>query len=390
MVFKLSEKQELIRKTAREIADKEIAPIASEIDEKREIPQKVFATMAKAGFFGIHIPPPFGGAGGDMLDVMIAVEEISAASASVGWSLTASVGTALLILAFGTDEQRKKYLPAMAKGEMLGAFGLVEPAAGTNWQLAMQTSAKADGDHYVINGSKYFVSNAGEGEIFIVMTRTDPSKGPMGFTTFIIEKDMKDFSIGTIEDKFGLRGDHNGELLFDNCRVPKENLLGQEGGGMKVFQANAAFDCIGQAAVCVGMAQAALNAAVKHVKQRTIVKPLTLAHLDQVQAHVADMTAATETARLLTYRGALALAERKPDPLIFMAPIYANEVAMDVTGRAVQLHGGVGCTKDYPVGVYFRDAKTLSLQKSLDYVRLMAGKSILGIPPGPPPKPGAH
>ena len=207
MDLRLTEKQEMTRKMARELATKEIAPIAAEIDETGRFPKEIIKKMAEAGLFGILIPPSFGGAGGDKLDYLLALEEIAAASASVAWCLAASVDVAFAILAFGNDEQKRKYLPALAKGEKLGALGNTEPSGGANWMLTLQTKAVADGDQYVVNGSKCFITNAGEADIYIVTVRTDPTKGPMGISTLIIEKDTPGFSFGKLEDKFGLRGD---------------------------------------------------------------------------------------------------------------------------------------------------------------------------------------
>jgi alkylation response protein AidB-like acyl-CoA dehydrogenase len=339
----------MTRKMARELAAKEIAPIAAEIDETGRFPREVMEKLAEAGLFGILVPPPFGGAGGDRLTFVLSVEEIAAASASVAWSLATSTGVAFIILAFGSDEQKRKYLPALAKGEKLGAFALVEPSGGTNWQMTLQTKAVADGDHYVVNGSKCFTSNAGEADIYTVFARTDPAKGPMGISVLIIEKDTPGFSFGAREDKFGLRADPTGELFFEDCRVPRENLVGQEGDGVKIFQAYGVLDCVGQAAVCVGIAQAALDASVKYVKERIVVEPRTLAHFENVQRAIADMTVAVEAARLIAYRAALPAGEG-PDPLTFSAAMFCNEVAMNVTDKAVELHGGYGCTRDFPVG----------------------------------------
>jgi butyryl-CoA dehydrogenase len=378
----------MTRRMVKELAAKEIAPIAAEIDETGRFPREAMDKMAEAGLFGILIPPPFGGAGGDRLTLVLSVEEIAAASASVAWSLVTSIGVGFLILAFGSDEQRKKYLPALAKGEKLGALALVEPSGGTNWQMTLQTRAVADGAGYVVNGSKCFTSNAGEADIYTVFARTDPTKGPMGISVLIVEKDTPGFSFGTLEDKFGLRGDPTGELFFEDCRVPRENLLGQEGDGMKIFQASGALDCVGQAAVTAGIAQAALDASVKYVKERVVVEPMTLANFENVQRAIADMTVAVEAARLIAYRAAFPATREGPDPLMFLAAMFCNKVAIDVAGKAVELHGGHGCTRDFPVGRYFRDAKTLSLQKTSDFVRSQVGKMLLGIPMGPPPGAG--
>jgi alkylation response protein AidB-like acyl-CoA dehydrogenase len=384
----LTEDQEMVRKTARELATREIAPIAAEIDETGRFPREVMGKMAEAGFFGILIPPPFGGAGGSRLDFSLVVQEIAAASASVGLSFVTSTDVGFVVLAFGTDEQKKKYLPSLAKGRSLGAFAITEPSGGTNWQMTLKTKAMPDSDRYVVNGSKCFITNGGEADIYVVLARTEPAKGPMGISALIIEKDTPGFSFGTQEEKLGLRGDPTRELVFEDCRVPKTNLLGQEGDALKIFQALGALDMVGQAAISVGIAQAALDASVKYTKERIVVEPMTLANLESIQSTAADMVAAVEAARLLAYRAALLEPKEGPNPLIPMAAMFGTEVAIDVTGKGIKLHGGYGCTKDFPVGRYFRDAKTLSLQKSSDYVRLQAGKMLLGVPLGPPPKAG--
>jgi len=388
MDLRLTEEQEMTRKMTRELAAKEIAPIAAEIDETGRFPKEAMEKMAEAGLFGILIPPPFGGAGGDRLTFVLAVEEIAAASASVALSFVTSTGVAFAILAFGSDEQRKRYLPALAKGEKLGAFATTEPSGGTNWQMTLRTRAVADGDGYVVNGSKCFISNAGEADVYIVLARTNPAKGPMGISALIIEKDTPGFSLGKLEEKFGLRGDPTGELIFEDCRVPKENLLGQEGDAVKIVPAFAALYCAGQAAIAAGIARAALEASVKYTKERVVVEPMTLANFDTVQSTIADMAAAVEATRLIAYRAAFPAAKEGPDPLIFLAPVFGTEVAIDVTGKAIRLHGGYGCTKDFPVGRYFRDAKTLSLHPATDFLRLTAGKMLLSIPLAPPPKAG--
>lgn len=387
MDLELTEEQKMIRNTARELATKEIAPIAAEIDETGRFPREVIKKMADVGLFGTLIPPPFGGAGGKKLDYFLALEEIAAASASVAWSLATSVDIAFAILAFGSDEQKKKYLPALAKGEKLGAFGNTEPSGGTNWMMTLQTKAVADGDQYVVNGSKCFATNAGEADIYMVTVRTDPTKGPMGISTLLIEKGTPGFSVGKLEDKFGLRGDPTGELIFEDCRVPKGNLLGQEGDGMKIIQAIGAMDCAGQSAIAAGIARAALDATVEYTKERTVVEPGTLANFDAIQSTIADMAAAVESAKLFAYRAAFP--EGQPDPLIFIGAVFSKELAIDVTSKAIKLYGGYGCTKEFPVGRYFRDAKTFSLvPPAIDFIRAQTGKMLLDVPLAPPPKAG--
>lgn len=387
MDLKLSEKQEMTRKMARELAIKEIAPIAEEIDKTGQFPKEAIKKMADAGLFGILIPPPFGGTGGEKLDYSLALEEIAAASASVAWCFAASVDVAFAILAFGSDEQRKKYLPALAKGEKLGALANTEPGGGANWMMTLQTRAVASGDEYIVNGSKCFATNAGEADIYMVTVKTDPAKGPMGISMLIIEKDTPGLSLGKLEDKLGLRADPTGELIFEDCRVPKRNLVGQEGEGVQVTQAAGALDCATQPAIAAGIARAALETSISYIKRRAVVGPNTLANFDVVQCTIADMAEAVEVLGLLAYRGAFP--QGQPDPLIFMGAMLSRQLVMDVAGKAVELHGGYGCTKGYPVERYFRDAKTLSMvPPTTDFMRVFAGRMLLGIPLGPPPGAG--
>ena len=388
MDLELTKDQEMIRETARELARKEIAPIASEIDETGRFPKEVVKKMADAGFFGILTPPPFGGAGGTRLDLFLITQELASASAAVALSFTTSVGVGFLVLAFGNDEQKRKYLPSLASGKSLGAFAITEPGGGTNWPLTLQTRAVSEDGQYLVNGSKCFITNGGEADIYIVLARTDPSKGPMGISAFIIEKDSPGFSFGTKEEKFGLRADPTMELVFRDCAVPKENLLAEEGGAMKIFQAFGGLHFLSQAAISTGIAQAALESTIKYTKERTVVEPSSLANFEAVQSTITDMAAAVEAARVLGLRAALVPPVKGPDPAMFFGGILGPELALDVTGKAIKLHGGYGCTKDFPVERYFRDAKTLSLHPSSDFVRINVGKMLLGIAPGPPPKAG--
>jgi butyryl-CoA dehydrogenase len=388
MDLRLTEEQEMTRKIAGEMAAKEIAPIAAEIDETGRFPREVITKMADAGMFGLLIPPPFGGSGRDRLDFVLVVKEIATASASVALSFVASTTAAFVILAFGNDEQKRKYLPPLAKGGKLAAFATTEASGGANWEKTLRTKAVADGDHYVVNGTKCFISNAEEADIYIVMVRTDVTKGPMGISALIIEKDTPGFSFGTQEDKLGLRSDLTGELVFENCRVPRENLLGQEGDGLKIAPAYGALSCAGQAAIAAGIAQAALDASINYTKERAVVEPMTLANFDGVQCTIADMAAATTAVRLFAYRAVFPESREKPDPMVFMSAVFSIELAIDVTGKAIRLHGGYGCIKSLPLERYFRDAKTLSLYAVSEFLRLTAGKMLLGIALGPPPSAG--
>lgn len=377
----MTEGQEMMRRMARDLAMNVIAPAAADIDKTGRFPRDVISRMGGAGLFGLLIPPAFGGAGGERIDFVLVVEETATACASVGMNLVDSTGAAFMILAFGNDEQRKRYLPALAKGETLGAVAVTEPGGGANWQITLGTRAVADGDYYVLNGSKSFISNSSEAEIYMVLARTDMTKGPMGMSVFAVEKGSPGFSFGKVEEKLGLRGDPSGELVFEDCRVPKRNLLGQEGDGFKIIPAFAALSCAGYTAIAAGIARAALEASVRYTKERAVVESMSLANFDGVQSTVADMAAATEAVTLLAYRAAFP--QEGGDPMVFMAAAFGKEMAMNVTGKAVELHGGYGCSKAYAIERYFRDAKTLCLHPSPIFLRLSAGKMLLGVPMGP-------
>ncbi len=384
----LTEDQEMVRKLAADLAAREIAPKAAQIDESGEIPREIIQKIAASDLFGLLVPPPFGGLGKERLDWLITTEELAKASASVAMSYVASTAAAFVILAFGNDNQRRKYLPLLAKGEKLGAVALTEPSGGTNWQMTLRTTAIPTGSEYMLKGNKVFISNAEEADVYIVVARTDIKKGPMGISVLIVEKDTPGFTFGTKEKKLGLCGDVTGELVFEDCRIPKDNLIGQEGGGMKIISAFAGSVCGAHGAIYVGIAQAAMEATIKYTKERLVVEPMTLANVDDVQSTIADMAAAVEAARLLVYRTSFPKVKGAPDPMMFMSAAYCSDMAVDITGKAVRLHGGYGCTKDFPVERYFRDAKTLSLYPTSEFLRLTAGKMLLGIPLGPPP--GKH
>ena len=387
MDFNLTEEQQMMKKTFADFSAKEIAPVAEEIDEKGLFPKEVFKKMADIDLLGILLPPPFGGLGQQRIDFMLAAEEIAKHSASVAASLAVSTAASFAILAFGTENQKKKYLPRLAKGEFLASFALAEPGGGANWTQTTSTRAVLDGDFYIINGSKMFVSNAGEAQVYIVVVRTDPAKGPGGISAFLIEKDTPGFSIGTVEKKLGLRGDPTAEVVLEDCRVPKENMLGQEGDVMKVAFANGGLDCAGQAAAAVGLAQAALDETIKYVKERTIVAPTSLANIEVVQSTITEMTIAVESARYYNFSSVMPLEKPGMDTRPLIAAVNAKEMAIDVTGKAILLHGGYGCTTDFPVERFFRDAKTLSMTPpSMTMIKSLVGKILLDVPLGPPPK----
>ena len=386
MDFELSEQQQMLKKTVKDFAEKEIAPIAAEIDKSGEFPWDCVRKMAELGSFGLLVPPPFGGTGPDKMGFLVAVEEVSAASASLAMTLLFSNLASFLILALGSDEQKARYLPALAKGERLDTVAITEPSGGANWPLTLETTARLDNGSYVLNGTKCFISSGGEAEIYLVLARTAPEKGPMGISGLIVEKGTPGFSFGKKEEKLGLRGDITRELFFEDCRVPVANLLSESilmplGGIMTMI----ALPAIGAAAV--GVARAALEAATEYVKQRAVAFGQMLANFDGVQCAIADMATMVEASRLLVYRAGAMPADAPDITPGFMASAYACEAAVEVTSKALQLLGTYGYTQDFPLERYFRDARGLTLVgQPTELRKLMMGRLKLGLPPmGPPP-----
>ena len=355
----------------REIAIKEVKPIAAEIDVTEEFPMKNVKMMGKYGVMGIPFSTEFGGAGGDTLSYIIAVEELSKVCGTTGVILSAhtSLG-ASPIEQFGTPEQKAKYLPDLASGRKIGAFGLTEPNAGTD-AAGQQTTAVLEGDHYLLNGSKIFITNGGVAEVFIIFAMTDKSKGTKGISAFIVEKDFPGFSIGKVEDKLGIRGSSTTELVFTDCIVPKENLLGKEGKGFGIAMKTLDGGRIGIAAQALGLAEGALEEAVAYMKERKqFGKPISA--FQGLQWMIADMDVKIEAARYLVYKAAYNKDNGIPYSVeAARAKLFASEVAMEVTTKAVQLFGGYGYTKDYPVERMMRDAKITEIYEGTSQVQRM-------------------
>ncbi len=371
MNFSLTKEQDFVRKMVREFAETDVKPIAAEIDVTERFPMENVEKMARYHMMGIPFPVELGGAGGDNLSYAIAVEELSRVCGSTGVILSAhtSLG-ASPIYAFGTPAQKEKYLVPLAKGEKLGAFGLTEPNAGTD-AAGQQTTAVLDGDNYILNGSKIFITNGGVADIFIVFAMTDKSKGTKGISAFIVEKSFPGFSIGKVEEKLGIRASSTTELVFENCIVPKENLLGKEGQGFRVAMNTLDGGRIGIAAQALGIAQGALDEAVAYMKERKqFGKPL--AAFQGLQWMIADMDVKVQAARLLVYKAA----NNKDKGVSYSleaarAKLYASEVAMEVTTKAVQIFGGYGYTKEYPVERMMRDAKITEIYEGTSEVQRM-------------------
>ena len=371
MIFTLTEEQSAIKKAVREYAEKSIAPTVAERDEKEIFPREIFDEMGRLGFLGIPYPEEYGGAGSDQLSYIIAVEEISRVCASTGIGL--SVHTSLAawpIFKYGTEEQKQKFLRPLAEGVKLGAFGLTEPNAGTDVANGSTTAVK-DGDEYIINGTKIFNTNGGEAEIEIIFAVTDKAAGFRGMSAFIVEKGTPGLSFGKKEIKMGIRSSVQREVILENCRVPAANLLGKEGEGFKIAMATLDGGRIGVAAQSVGLAQGALEAAIKYAKERVqFGKPISANQA--ISFKLADMATKVEYARLLTYRAAYHKEHNLPySKEAAMAKMVASDVAMEVTTEAVQIFGGYGFSREYPVERMMRDAKITQIYEGTNEAQRM-------------------
>ena len=371
MNFGLTREQELVRQMVREFAVNEVKPIAAEIDETERFPMENVKKMAELGMMGIPFPKELGGAGGDVLSYIITVEELSKVCGTTGVIVSAHTSLcASLLYENGTPAQKEKYLIPLAKGEKIGAFGLTEPGAGTD-AAGQQTTAVLDGDNYILNGSKIFITNGGVADTFIVFAMTDKSQGTRGISAFIVEKDFPGFSIGKKEDKLGIRASSTTELIFENCVVPKENLIGKEGKGFGIAMKTLDGGRIGIAAQALGIAEGAYEEAVKYMKERKqFGRPLSA--FQGLQWMIAEMEIKIEAAKLLVYKAAWLKQNKLPYSVdAAKAKLFAAEVAMDVTTKAVQIHGGYGYTKEYPVERMMRDAKITEIYEGTSEVQKM-------------------
>ncbi|MBQ2412064.1 MAG: acyl-CoA dehydrogenase [Anaerotignum sp.] len=379
MNFQLTKEQEFVRKMVREFAVTEVEPIAADIDREHRFPTETVEKMARYGLLGVPFPTEYEGAGGDHISYAITVEELSRVCASTG--VICSAHTSLCcwpIFAWGTEEQKAKYLPDLLSGRKLGAFGLTEPGAGTD-SAGQQTRAVLDGDEYVLNGSKVFITNGGYAETFVVMAMTDKSKGNRGITAFIVEKGDEGFSIGKTEDKMGICASSTTELVFKDCRIPKDRVLGKVGQGFKVAMSTLDGGRIGIASQALGIAQGALDVTVDYMKARKQFGK-KLSEMDALRQVVADLATKIEAARLLIYQAAdMKDKHMNYGPKSAMAKLFAAETAMEVTTKCVQLHGGYGYTKAYPVERMMRDAKITEIYEGTSEVqRIVIAASVLG------------
>ena len=376
MDFTLTEEQKLIQQTAREFADEQLAPLAAEYDRTEEFTAPQAKLLAEMGFLGMMVPEEYGGAGLDTISYVLAMEEVSRACAST--SVTMTVQNSLVcwpIDTFGTEEQKRNYLVPLAKGDWLGCYALSEPAAGSD-PASMATTATEDGDSYVLNGSKIFISNGGVSQVAIVWTQTDKELKHKGITCFIVEADTPGFVVGAEEKKLGIRGSNTTELHFENCRVPKANMLGQVGEGFKIAMQTLDGGRIGIAAQAVGIGQACIDAAVKYAHQRQAFgKPL--AEIEAIQIKIADMAMEVQASRLLTYHAA----HQKDRKVRFskeaaMAKLHSSEAATRAAHMAVQIHGGYGYLRDFAAERLYRDARITEIYEGTSEIQRLVISSM--------------
>jgi len=378
MDFELSEEQLLIRGMVKEFAASEVAPIAAEIDRNHRFPEESIPKLAKLNLLGVPYPEEFGGAGADNVSYVIVIEELARVCASTAAIVSGhtSLGT-WPIFEFGTSAQKEKYVTNLASGSMLGAFAITEPGAGTD-AAAGKATAVVDGDEYVLNGSKIFITNGGYADVYIVTAMTDLAAGTRGISAFIVEKGAPGFSVGEKEHKMGIKASSTTPLYFSDCRIPKDALLGKEGKGFKIAMAALDGGRIGIAAQALGIAQGAFDASIAYAKERVqFGKPL--AALQAIQWMIADMATDIDAARLLVYRAAWMKDQGLPyGTAASMAKLFASETSTRVADRAIQIHGGYGYTESYPVERAYRDAKITELYEGTSEVqRLVIAGSLL-------------
>jgi alkylation response protein AidB-like acyl-CoA dehydrogenase len=378
MEFDLTEEQKMLRDTVRDFAEREIAPAAGRIDETGEFPAAELKKIAALGLFGLTIPEAYGGSGRGVTDLCLAVEELARASAAVDDYLRVSLGLAMVpVIDFGTEAQKKKYLPPHASGEIMACFALTEAGAGSD-PSGMETTAARTRDGYVINGNKLFISIGDHAGMIVVFASTDRSLRQRGITAFIIDRDNPGLAVGRVEKKMGLHGFNSVELIFQDCRVPPESRIGEEGQGLRIALHALDVSRITVGAEAVGIARAALEAALGYARERKQFGQ-AIAGFQAVQWMLADMATRLDAARLLTYQAAFLYDRGRPFiKEAAMAKVYASEAAGFITGKALQIHGGYGYTKDYPVERYFRDARVTEIYEGTsEIMRLTIARSLL-------------
>lgn len=381
MDYLLTEEQVMLRDLCREVADEKIIPVAPEYDEKEEFPWDIVKILAQSDLCGVYIPEEYGGMGGGILELCILVEELSRGCAGIALSVA---GTALgtdPILLFGNDEQKAKYLPDIASGKKLAAYGITEPGAGSDVS-SMATTAKKDGDHYILNGTKCFITNGGDADTYTIIAMTNKAKGSRGASAFIVEKDAPGFSFGKKEEKMGIRASSTRELIFEDCKVPAENLLGREGQGFMIAMRTFDMSRPGIGAQALGIAQGAFDAALKYAYERHQFGK-SISSFQGIQFMLADMATQIEAARALIYSTARQIDAGAKDITkeSSMAKMFASDMAMRVTTDAVQIMGGYGYIKEYPAEKYMRDAKITQIYEGTNQIQraIIAADLIKGL-----------
>ncbi len=369
MDYLFNDEQKMIRDLAHKIAEEKVRPSAAKYDKSEEYPWDVIKVIADSDLFGLFIPEEYGGLGVNVLNLCLATEELSRACGGIAVCYAASALGTFPIVLFGNDEQKKKYLPDLAKGKKVAAFGITEPEAGSD-ASAIKTTARKDGDYYILNGLKHFITNGGDAEIYTIIAMTDKSKGARGASAFIVEKGTKGFTFGKKEDKFGIRASSTRELIFTDCKIPKQNLLAKEGMGFIVTMKTFDMSRPGVAAQALGIAQGALELAVKYAKERHQFEK-SISSFQGIQWMLADMATEIEAARALVYStarmvdaGIKSVAKESA-----MAKMYASDVAMKVAVDALQIFGGYGYMNDYPIEKYVRDAKITQIYEGTNQIQ---------------------
>ncbi len=376
--MQLNEEHLMIQDTARKFAEAELKPIAEEIDRTMEYPVEMFKKMGEIGFMGLTVPAEYGGTGTDTISYSITIEELSRACASTGLGVAAHNSLACgPIIILGSEEQKQKYLPELASGEAIGAFGLTEPGCGSD-ASAITTTATLKGDKYVLNGTKTFVTNGGWARYVVATAVTDPDQGPKGISAFIVENDFPGFVVGTKETKLGVRASGTYEIVFEECEVPKENLLGPEGGGFKAFMKTLEGGRISIGAMALGIAQASLDASLEFSQDRKQFGR-AISEFQATQMKLADMSTGIHAARLMVYDAA----RRKDEGEDFgqyasMCKLFASELAVRAADQAVQIHGGFGYCREYHVERYYRDAKLTEIGEGTSEIqRIIIARNLL-------------
>ena len=379
MDYTLTNELQMLRKMYQEFVENEVKPLAGELDEEERFPTETIPKLAKYGFMGIPYETRYGGQGGNNMAYAMAIEELAKACGTTATIVAAHTSLCCNpIHDWGTEEQKMKYLPDLLAGRKIGAFGLTEPGAGSD-ASRQQTTAVLEGDHYVLNGSKCFITNASEADVFIVLAMTDPKAGNHGISAFIVERGFPGFSVGKHEKKMGIRGSATCDLIFTDCIVPKENLLGKEGKGFKVAMQTLDGGRVGVAAIALGLAEGAIAEAVKYTKERVQFNK-RLSQFQNTQFQLAEMHTRMQAAQFLVYSAAMKKQNHEPYSMdAAMAKLFAADAASDVTRRAVQLFGGYGYTREYPVERMMRDAKITEIYEGTSEVQRMVISRALGV-----------